>query len=137
MYWQAKRLASALSSCFLILELGVLCLEAINETLQNVRAEFSIAIPAQCRWQNVDLLLTHWLLMRCINDVKRTCAPWLPVLLFGGRNPKDLQGRLTDLRGALTVSASCVRVRFIQICSSRCLNILSLNVLGRSHVATF
>jgi hypothetical protein len=81
-------------------------LESINETLENVRTEFSIAIPAQCRWQNVDLLLTHLLLMRLIYDVKLTHPLWLPVLLFDGRNPKDVQGRLTNLPGALTVSGS-------------------------------
>jgi hypothetical protein len=42
--------------------------------------------------------------MLWVNDVKRTQPLWLPDLLFGGRNPKDLQGRLTDLPGALTVS---------------------------------
>jgi hypothetical protein len=106
MTWQSRRLAPALNSFFLILGIDFLCLESINQTLQNVRAEFSIAIPAQCRWQNVDLLLTHLLLKRWINDVKRTYALWLPVLLFGGRNSKGLQGRLTDLPGALTVSGS-------------------------------
>jgi len=106
-----------------MLGIDFLGLEPINETLQNVRAEFPIAIPAQCRWQNVDLLLTHLLLMLWINHVKRTYALWLPVLPFGGRNSKDLQGRLTDLRGALTVSGSSVRVRFFQIRSSRCLNV--------------
>ena len=64
MTWQANQSAPALSSYVLILGIDFQCLESINETLQNVRAEFSIAIPAQCRWQNVDLLLTHLLLMR-------------------------------------------------------------------------
>jgi hypothetical protein len=116
----------------LILGIDFLCLESINEALQNVRAEFSIAIPAQCRWQNVDLLLTHLLLMLSIYDVKRTYPPWLPDLLFGGRNSKDLLERLTDRRGPLDnwvpthevllqiVSGSSVRIRFFQIRSSRC-----------------
>jgi hypothetical protein len=90
----------------LILGIDFLCLESINETLENIRTEFSIAIPAQCRWQNVELLLTHLLPVRWINDVKRTHPLWLPDLLFDGRKPKDLQGRLTNLPGALTVSGS-------------------------------
>jgi hypothetical protein len=121
----------------LILGIDFLCLESINYTLQNVRAEFSIVIPAECRWQNVDLLLTHLFLMRLINYLKRTLPLWLPVLLFVGRNPKDLQGRLTDRHGPLDgqipthevllqiVSGSSVRVRFFQIRSIRCLNVPS------------
>jgi hypothetical protein len=46
MTWQANQSAPALSSYVLILGIDFLCLESINETLQNVRAEFSIAIPA-------------------------------------------------------------------------------------------
>ncbi len=63
MTWEANQSEPALNSCFLILGINFLCLESINETLQNVRAKFSIAVPAQCCWQNVDLLLTHLLLM--------------------------------------------------------------------------
>jgi hypothetical protein len=75
-----------------VLGIDVLCLESINEKPQNIRAEFSIAIPAQCRWQNVDLLLIHLLLIHSINNVKPTQPLWLPGLLFDGRNPKGLQG---------------------------------------------
>jgi len=64
MTWEANQSAPALNRYILILGIDFLCLESINETLQNVRTEFPIAIPAQCRWQNVDLLLTHLFLMR-------------------------------------------------------------------------
>jgi hypothetical protein len=44
--------------------------------------------------------------MRWVNDAKLSQPLWLSDLLFDGRNPKDLQERLTDLLGALTVSGS-------------------------------